>query len=187
MLLLLQAPQVVIAPNSWARKLLVERKSVREPLGLAAWGGFGDLRKHLLPLGDEQVRVWRGFGITNLQGLILQKRAGKWTAVRLIGGIPGTRFKSRKTLYPDPKSGWPVFWSRAEALGLWSLPDDSTLPDKNRKFVMDGFSDLVELQRGGTYRAYVYDNPELQTWAEAKRMVEINRLLGEEFPVGVKG
>lgn len=172
-----------MAPNSWAHVLLREKRSVRDPLGLAAWGGFGDLRKHRLPEGDEEVRVWGGFGITNLQGLILRKAAGKWTATRLIGGIPGTSSKSRKTLYPAPKSGWPTFWRKAEEFGLWTLPDDSTLPQKERKWVLDGFSYLVELQRGGTYRTYAYDNPELQKWPEAKQMVAIDRLLGREFPV----
>ena len=180
---LFQTPVDTTAAKSWARGLLAPSKSVREPRGLAAWGGFGDLRRHALPKGDAAVRVWNGFGITNLIGVVLRSKGGVWTATRLIGGFDDPKHPSRKVVYPAPVGGWPAFWRRAEALKVWSLPDESALPQKDRKWVNDGFSTLVETARDGRYRAYAYDNPEFQTqWPEAGRIMALNRLTDAAFP-----
>ena len=188
MLFVLQVPTVEIAKGSWANDLLKDAGNVRLPRGLAAWGGFGDLRKHRLPKGDAEVRVWGGFGLTNLGGTILRRKGGVWTAVRLIGGVPGTRFPSKKATYTAPKEGWPVFWRKMDALHLWTLPDESTLPQKDRHTVFDGFSYLVETQRDGRYRAYAYANPEFQKqWPEAAKMVSLAKLLETAFPPVEKG
>lgn len=188
MLFLLQIPTVEIARDSWAGAVLKDAGNVRTPRGLAAWGGFGDLRRHRLPVGDAEVRVWGGFGLGDLQGTILRRKGGVWTAVRLAGGFPGTRFRSRKAAYAAPKGGWPLFWRKAEAFGIWSLPDETAWPASKRARVDDGIAYLVEAQRDGRYRAYAYDNPASQTgWPEAARMARLARLLEIAFPMPAAG
>src|SRR6185369_12431216 len=44
-----------------------------------------------LPKDDLELRVWNGFGLTALEGFVLQRRGGKWSAVHLEGihsGLP---------------------------------------------------------------------------------------------------
>jgi hypothetical protein len=57
---------------------------------------------------------------------------------------------------------------KAEALGLWSLPDQASLPGDSI-FVTDGWGMSVELRDGKRYRAYSYSNPQAHAWPEAKR------------------
>ena len=181
--MLIQAPIVELPKASWPEGFFGGRRDRQSIVGRAAIGGYGNLQKHLLPPADEEVRVWGGFGLSFLQAVILRREAGKWTAVRLLSAIPGTSKAGWKKRYAAPKSGWPVFWKKAEALGIWTLPDDSTLPQKYAQHVFDGYSYVVEIQRGGRYRAYRYANPDSQKhWPEAKRMVLLDRLLEREFP-----
>ena len=188
MLVMLQAPKVEIARDSWAGAVLENAGDVRGPRGLAAWGGFGGLGQHRLPAGDAEVRVWGGFGLGNLEGTILRRKGSVWTAVRLVGAYPGTRSRPRKVAYAAPKGGWPAFWRKAEAFGIWSLPDESTLPQAKRMGIDDGISYLVETQRDGRYRAYAYNNPALQTgWPEAARMARLAWLLELSFPLPTRG
>jgi hypothetical protein len=52
---------------------------------------------------------------------------------------------------------WPGILAEAEAAGLWSLPDESTLPSAG--LVLDGWTVVVELRDGSEYRAYEYASP----------------------------
>lgn len=188
MLAVLQVPQVDIAPNSFA-KLCYGKVGDRQTIvGRAAAGGYGDLRKSNLPVGDEEIRVWGGFGITFLQGTILRKVSGRWIALRLLSETHNGKRRDWTKVYTGPKTGWPTFWSQAESLGIWTLPDDSTLPQAGRKTVLDGYSIIVETLRKGKYRVYAYNNPKEQTqWPTAARVLAVGKLFGKEFPVGLKG
>jgi len=188
MLAVLQAPQVDVPPNSFALVSYGAPKDRQTILGRAAAGGYGDLRQKLLPTGDAEIRVWGGFGTTFLQGTILRRVKGTWIAVRLLSETHNGKRRDWTKVYTGPKAGWPTFWSRAESLGIWTLPDDSTLPQEGRQTTKDGYSIIVETQRAGKYRVYAYNNPKLQTqWPTAARIMAIGKLLGAEFPVGLKG
>lgn len=187
MLALLQVPQVEIPPKSFAVSAYGNAKDRQTILGRVAAAGFGDLRNKLLPLGDEEMRVWEGFGKTFLQGTILRKVGGTWIAMRLLSETQRGKRRDWTKVYPGPKTGWPTFWSLAESLGIWTLPDDSTLPQERRRTIRDGYSIVVETQRKGKYRVYAYNNPrEQKQWPTAARMMAIGKLLGSEFPVGLK-
>lgn len=165
-------PQDLTTPNATARTYL------HGALGVAEWNGFADFRKRLLPVGDVEVRFWGGFA-RGTQGLVFRRQAGTWSATELA---PVRRMKPRRL--PAPKSGWPIFWSRAEELGIWTLPDETEIKDrKGYSRIFDGYSNLVETQRGGAYRAYGYNNPQNQTrWRYAKPMADLDRLVKSEFP-----
>jgi hypothetical protein len=53
---------------------------------------------------------------------------------------------------------WVAVLKRAEALGLWTLPDQWIPRDGMQ--VVDGWSMTVELRDGSHYRAYHYNNPD---------------------------
>lgn len=183
MLLLLQTPTVDLPMSTLAYNFLLDADTLQTPRGLAKGAGLPDLRKTPLPKGDEEVRVWSGFGIARLTGLILRKRGTVWTAVRLVGGFPDEEKSSTKTMLQPPKEGWAAFLSEAAALGLWTLPDESVLPQEKRVAVLDGIGYVVELQREGRYRAYAYSNPQLQPqWPEAAKLSALANLLADAFP-----
>ncbi|RYG33668.1 hypothetical protein EON81_17630 [bacterium] len=179
-LLALQQPKIEsVRVNELYYGKRSDRTSV---LGRAALSGYGDLRKHRLPIGDEEVRVWGGFGTTLIQGVVLRKKGSRWTAIRLLSAPKKPTHWGLTKTYQMPRSGWPRFWKLAEHQEIFTLPDESELPQKGKKQVLDGFSFLVEIQRKGRYRAYFYSNPKFQTqWPQAKRILEIDALLDREF------
>ena len=61
--------------------------------------------------------------------------------------------------FARPPAWWAVL-KRAEAAGLWTLPDQWIPRDGTQ--VTDGWGMTVELTDGNRYRAYHYDNPELR-------------------------
>jgi len=81
-----------------------------------------------------------------------------------------------------PESGWERAWGRLAGAGILTLPDapagrwDARGPD--------GVSFGAEVSRGSNYRAYRYANPDLAKCAEAGRMLEIGRVISEEFGLG---
>ena len=46
---------------------------------------------------------------------------------------------------------------------------------------LDGMSYVVEYNRDGSYRTYMYDNPDNAKCDEAKRMIKIGNMIAEEF------
>ena len=63
---------------------------------------------------------------------------------------------------------WRRVLSEAEANGLWTLPDQSTLPRSGFWITIDGWGMVVELRDGEKYRAYHYRNPwSHPEWREA--------------------
>lgn len=66
---------------------------------------------------------------------------------------------------------------RAEAAGLWTLPDQWIPPDGMQ--VVDGWGMTVELRDGSRYRAYHYTNPDARNPSpEAASAVTIRVALG---------
>ena len=72
---------------------------------------------------------------------------------------------------------WGAVYRRAEAEGLWTLPDPSTLPPTGW-ITFDGWGMTVELRDSAAYRTYQYANPDSKPWPEAAKAVRIARLLG---------
>jgi hypothetical protein len=160
----LAAPQNIEVPKeSW------------EPIFFSAIN-FVSQRNGLTPLrqmdiadGAIEIRVWAGFGLTPLRGVLLQRNGDKWSGRH----VPGD--DAHKLI---PKASWVAIWKRVEALGILTLPDASILP--NEVFVLDGMSYVVEINDGKLYRTYHYGNPEHQTWPEARRIIEIWEALQAE-------
>lgn len=137
------------------------------------------LRAGALPDGDVEFRLWHGFGLTALEGFVLKSTAGQWSAVHLDGIRPGRAPTDLQKQLPTPKSGWDVCWQRLEKAGLLTLPDAFAI--SCNALINDGMSYVVEFNRAGLYRTYLYDNPNYAKCKEAKQMVQIAKIVAEEF------
>ena len=71
---------------------------------------------------------------------------------------------------------WGAVLKRAEALGLWTLPDESSLPYDSMQ-VLDGWTITVELRDGSRYRTYNYNNPDVRKRSETASAVAIREAL----------
>lgn len=133
---------------------------------------------------DLEIRVWRGFGITLLEGFILKRIDGEWSAVDLDWEVSENR-KGKRDIKPldkkldVPKSGWDTAWQRLVDANILTLPDAEKINCSGH--TVDGMSYVVELKLKKTYRTYMYDNPQNAECNEAKQMIKINRIIAEEF------
>ena len=134
-----------------------------------------------LPKDDLELRVWHGFGLTLLEGFVLRRRAGRWSAVHLDGihsKLPGSQYQRQ---LPAPKSDGMKFGAS------WSTKVSQTLPNIEEigcaRYYPDGMSYVVELNYELTYKTYMYDNPVTAKCDEAKRMIDIGNFIAAEFGV----
>lgn len=144
-----------------------------------ALAGLGELRFGSLPEGDVEVRVWHGFGLTSLEGFVLKRAGGKWSALHLEGDDHYEPRRVKRRALPPPPSGWEPFWERLLGAGVRTLPDSSEI-DYDAGGT-DGWAYLVELREGDSYRAFHYQFPEYSHRPEARRVVEIGDAVGGEF------
>lgn len=158
-----------------------DRRTIR---GRAKLSKLVDLQEIVLPPGDLEIRLWDGFGITYLQGYTLRKTGSKWSAAFLPAAMPRFAAHDYKVPMSAPKSGWNRFWNALAHEGILTLPDASTLKDDlNGGIIRDGVSYVVEVNKDGVYRTYMYSNPAEHKWPEAKRIVKIAELFYKELPV----
>jgi hypothetical protein len=147
-----------------------------------------NLRTVLLPDGDFEVRVWIGFSVNGTDCLILRYFSGQWSAIHLQGMARAPTFPNSLTALPSPKSGWNRAWHRLINAGILTLPDAHAVNCNPR--VLDGITYIVETNINMTYRTYSYSNPDYESpWYkrcnEAKQMILIGKIIGEEF--GLEG
>lgn len=69
---------------------------------------------------------------------------------------------------------WKAVWRAVDSLGVWTLPDESTLPEVvgphgERIVTVDGWGITAELRDARTYRVWTYGNPDTKPWPEAAR------------------
>jgi hypothetical protein len=147
----------------------------------AKLGKLKSLRSGALPEDDLEIRVWHGFGPTALEGFILSRAGGQWSAIHLDGVTPNIASNESQKNLSTPKSGWDACWQRLQEAGILSLPDASAIGCSS--MINDGMSYVVEYNNKGTYRTYLYDNPDYAKCNEAKRMIQIGNLISVEFSV----
>jgi len=142
------------------------------------------LRTVLLPDGDFEVRVWIGYGLNGTDCFILRCFSGQWSAIHLRGMAEAPPFPNSLAPLPSPKSGWNKVWQRLVDAGILTLPDASEV--KCNPGLLDGTEFFVESNINMTYRTYSYSNPWYEApWYkrcnEAKQMILIGKIIGEEF------
>jgi hypothetical protein len=167
--------QLIIPKDGWESIFF---ESINERTKIA---NLPSLRSDALPENDLEVRVWHGFGITALEGFVLKRAAGQWSAIHLEGTRPRLPESEYQKKLQPPKSGWETCWRRLVDAGILTLPDASER--QCSAGIDDGMSYVVEFNSGGTYRTYLYDNPSYAKCNEAKQMIKIGNIISEEFEV----
>ena len=151
-------------------------KSINERAKVAK---LPDLRTVILPEGDLEVRVWVGFGLTALEGFILKRTGGQWSATHLEGLHPRLPRNEYQKKLQAPIFGWDASWQKLVAGGILTLPDASEAQCDTR--MNDGMSYVVEINMNSCYRTYMYDNPNYAKCHQAKQMIRIGEIIAEEF------
>lgn len=171
-------------PNPEPRVLPAEKKWVRiffrEIDGRIEGSDIGPLRaKELLP-GEKEVRIWVGFDLYPVNGIILRENEGKWTASYVL---PVKLTSSSKPIVAlgEPKSGWNALWQRLEELDFYTLPDSEDIGATNG--YPDAKGAVIEIKTRESYRTYMYGGLGTPEADESKKVVEICRTLSREFGV----
>ena len=162
-----------IVPNipkaSWEKSYF---ESINE---LSDKAGFKSLRNTALAKDDLEVRLWMGFGITQLEGFILKCIKNEWSAIQI-------NEDHRNIRLDEPKSGWAQTWQKLVDSETLTLPDAESINCNPRD--TDGFSYVVELKKGNNYRTYMYENPDggfENKCKEAAQMENIIKIIVQDY------
>jgi len=143
--------------------------------------GIKRLRHAQLAVDDIEVRVWMGFGLTTLTGLVLKRSANKWTALSLTEDFKSNHWRYRRTPLREPKTGWNEAWTALLQNHILTLPDAESINCDG--MLLDGFSYVVEVRNGKNYRTYAYGNPEHDRCPEANMMLQIANFIETNYSV----
>jgi hypothetical protein len=128
------------------------------------------LREKNIAAGSIEIRIWRTYPVglrSSSEVTLIQREGLSWTGFCHDEQYSGP-------VAPNPVMGWDGLWETIEKLGILSLPDSSMLPlSKVGSGFMGGEYYSVEINDSRQYRAYSYDNPAVQDWPEAKRLLKI--------------
>jgi hypothetical protein len=154
---------------------VVEAMLSQETDRVAAIAGLSKPSSSNVGNDDVEVRVWYGFGLFPLEGLVISRKQGEWSAIHLKADSHYQPKKvSRNTLKP-PKSGWEICWQQLVNAGVLTLPDGIDPPDPDA----EGYE--VQIRNGASYRSYHYVAPEYSELPSAKHMLEIGDIISNEF------
>lgn len=142
---------------------------------VATLAGLGKLGSSGLGKDDVEVRVWFGFGLFPLEGFVMSRRAGRWSAFHLKADSHYQPKKASRNELQTPKSGWEVCWQQLVNAGVLTLPDGTDGPDPDAQGYM------VQVRNGASYRSYHYVSPEYSHLPAAKNMLEIGDIISNEF------
>jgi hypothetical protein len=137
------------------------------------------LRTVMLSEQDLEVRFWYDGRPDVINGFVIRRHGERWSAL----GVRQTRNRQPSEVKLEvlgvPKSGWETAWTKLVGAGILILPDASELNCNAPS--ADTFSFVIETNVHRTYRTYRYTNPFHAECAEAKRIVLIEEIIGEEF------
>jgi hypothetical protein len=136
-----------------------------------------DLKARVMDENDMEIRIWYGFGVSELGGYIIKRKAGIWSGFWIPAD--GSNDEFGKLVSLNPNSGWESLWARLTKEGLLTLTDASTLSGYDVR--LDGTSYVVEINMDQTYRTYMYQDPEYRKQREAVQMVQIMRTIALEL------
>lgn len=132
-----------------------------------------DLASVELPPGAAEIRVWRRPSFKPPQGLVLRMQSGRSGAAIIDkSGMHETTLS-----VPIERT-----WKKLEAQGIFTLPNQSTLPE-DHVYIVDGVSFVFQVRRGGEFREYTYDNPYDHTWPESETVLRMLHTLSSAFGV----
>jgi hypothetical protein len=184
------------APDSAASGRLASLLPYTDDIARAM--GIGLLRDSGTAANRDEVRIWVGFGIYVPETLLRMWKSSvgwsgelllHWRLDTLVAPIVRRNLDGacRRLDHRDrmewcvaklsPEVDWAGFVADLAALGLYTLPDESTLP-RTGIITFDGTSMVVETRVGTVYRSYEFSNPQDQPWPEARKAEAILQKVG---------
>ncbi len=140
-----------------------------------------NLRDKEISPNSKEVRIWVGFDLYPLKGIILKQNDGNWTA-EYFPPIKNSDTSAKKTqLLGEPKSGWKKLWEKLESLEIFTLPDSVDIGATNA--YPDGKGAVVEIKTFDFYRTYMYGGLATAKREESKKVLEICNTLSREFGI----
>jgi hypothetical protein len=133
--------------------------------------GLPDLESTELPSGDLELRLWDGFGLTGIHGLILQRTRGEWRA-----SLVEPRSDGGYTLrhVPDTTS-WAARWAEAVNAGILNV--DPMAERMDGAVARDGSAVVLELLEAGRYRTAGSDAVDAPCGTDGRRLLAIAEVL----------
>lgn len=145
-------------------------------------GGLEELRKMNLERDDIEVRIWRGFGLGNLEGVILMRTNNQWKAFHVKADHPVEPEQAEVKELKPPKSGWESFWKQITDNKILTLRDPSEINCEDS--AIDGTGYVVEINQNKIYRTY-----KIRSQGKCdgvRQMDEIGEIIGLEFDSGLE-
>lgn len=139
--------------------------------------GLEPLRNKPLRPDEVEIRLWRGFGLHELEVVVLNNRDGIWKGKHLLGNDYVEITDVKVVELPEPKLGWERFGHKLVELGIVDLPtsyDDECLSG------IDGTSNVVEVSKQGSYRIYMY-REDAQNCMDGQKLDVIAEFVGIQF------
>lgn len=140
-----------------------------------------ELRKTNHSKNDIEIRLWRGFGLSNLEGIIVKRIGEKWSAAHIKSNHYIEITETEVTNLNAPKSDWNLFWNKINNAGVLTLPDASQINCNTSG--LDGIGYVIETNYQKKYRTYMY-SMSFSKCEEAKQLEKIGELIAEEFDDG---
>lgn len=185
--LLAVQPQITLdIPNaSWPEIFFGETTDRQSIRGRALLSNLPDLQRKRLPSGALEVRIWEGFGLTYLEGYRFRRENGWWRGWWIQPALENRatwKAKSYLMEFKPPQQGWESLWNDLSKRNIAALPDFDSLPGP-KATVLDGVCYVVEYVTPGTYRTYMYNNPQSQTgkWPELTNLRAIVLAIHDAF------
>ncbi len=146
--------------------------------------GIGRLRNLTISEDDIEIRIWRGFGLTTLEGFVMRRIRNTWSAIHLDEDYKDGRFIQNSSGLKDPVRGWEAVWRSLNEHHILSLPNAEDINCSAR--YNDGISYVVEIKKGDNYRTYLYDNPSApfeNRCKEADEILAISAIISKDFGI----
>jgi hypothetical protein len=139
------------------------------------------LRDQEIPPDSREIRIWTGFDLSPLRGIILRQDDEGWSARYVKPLDKSSETQRTPALLPPPKSGWKILWGKLEGSGILTLPDAIDIGADNPS--PDIGSVVVEIKTSDKYRTYKYEGLETSEHLEAQKLLKICRTLSDEFEI----
>ncbi|MEZ5428236.1 MAG: hypothetical protein R2747_18345 [Pyrinomonadaceae bacterium] len=174
-----QAPRLDIPKAGWEKLFFKGINEVSDSAKLTR------LRESHLGRNDIEIRMWKGFGLEELEAMIFRRIDGQWTAYYLRENRHAEPVRARVTqLFRAPKSGWKSFTEQIFDAGILTLPDAESIDCEVYDY-LDGGGFVVEIYKDKVYRPYLYSYFAGEKCDEGKKINEIARIIAREFYNGV--
>jgi hypothetical protein len=167
------ADRIQTSNASWEPSFFLALDERTQKVNLAS------LRTIALPDQDLEVRFWYDARPDLINGFVIRRSANRWSGIEVRQIRNRQPFEVKTEALPVPKSGWDSAWAKLVAAGILTLPDASELGCNAPSF--DTVAYVIETNVDGVYRTYRYSNPMHAECDEAKRIILIEEILGEEF------